>query len=207
MSSPEELKLEVEEKITKAVDAGVILSSVDRAKIHDLYATGHGHLAKANRRGIGDPMGKGNAFPMGVGFTKMTRRKEQALDASVRRAGESVVLYKKANQLFEAAENMLAGKGTEASKQKAAQRRAAMQRDLVKLLLGDAKGRKLGQFTIERVNKDRDGYPISYTFSGEGVIKGIFDKMDVVREFFSGDKAAFRELVDRTRAELERCPA
>lgn len=207
MTTVEKLKAEVEEKIAAAIAKGIVFSASDRTKIHDLYAGANQHFANANKRSICDPMGKGHAFPMGVGFTKMTRRKERNLDASVRRAGEAVVLYKKGNQLIEAAEKLLSGKGTEANLQTKAERRAAMQRDLVKLLLGDAKGRKLGQFTIERVNKDRDGYPASYTISGEGVIKGVWDKVNVVQDYFAGDKAAFRELVDRTKAEFEKVPA
>lgn len=207
MTTLEKLKAEVEEKIAAAVAKGVVLSDSDRKAIHELHAGANEHFAKANKRSMSDPMGKGHAFPMGVGFTNMTRRKERNLDASVRRAGEAVVLYKKGKQLMEAAEKLLAGKGTVANLQSKAVRRAAMQRDLVKLLLGDAKGRKLGQFTIERVNKDRDGYPASFTISGDGVIKGVWDKVSVIKEYFAGDKAAFRELVDRTKAEFEKVPA
>jgi hypothetical protein len=39
------------------------------------------------------------------------------------------------------------------------------------------------------------------------VIAGVLDKMDVVKDYFAGDKAAFRELVDRTKAEFEKSPA
>jgi hypothetical protein len=207
MTTLENLKIEVEGKIEASLAKGIALSAGDRAKIHELYATAHQHFANANKRSMSDPMGKGNAFPLGVGFTKMTRRKERNIDASVRRAGEAVVLFKKGNQLQEGAEKLLAGKGTEANLKTKAERRASMQRDLVKLLLGNAKGHKLGQFTIERVNKDRDGYPATFTFSGEGVIAGVLDKMDVVKDYFAGDKAAFRELVDRTKAEFEKSPA
>jgi hypothetical protein len=135
MTTLENLKIEVEGKIEASLAKGIALSAGDRAKIHELYATAHQHFANANKRSMSDPMGKGNAFPLGVGFTKMTRRKERNIDASVRRAGEAVVLFKKGNQLQEGAEKLLAGKGTEANSPLSASTRTVMATQLLSLFL------------------------------------------------------------------------
>ncbi|UUZ66333.1 hypothetical protein LP417_35570 (plasmid) [Polaromonas sp. P1-6] len=39
---------------------------------------------------------------------------------------------------------------------------------------------------------DHDGYPASYTISGDGIIKGVHDKVDVEREIFASDKSVPR---------------
>ena len=192
----------VEDKINAAVQAGVVLSEADKATIRDTAKRAAEFRARANRTSASgsDPMNKGNAFPMGVGFTKMTKRAEQRIDASVRWAGEAVDLWKKAEQAEKQVDAYLQGKGTEADNLKRAERKLETQKDLVRRLVEWKKGDKIGTFTVERVNKDRDGYPASYTISGEGVVKGVMDRVDVAREFFDGSKEKLRSLVDEARA-------
>ena len=199
--------------IAEAEAAGVVLSQQDKndirgalTKADDLRRKAGGIMGRSS-----DPMRKGNAFPMGVGFTRMTKRAEQRIDASVRAAGEAVKKFTAADQAEKYANDLLAGKGTEADKADKAQRQVEMQRNLVRRLVDWKKGDKIGPVTIARVNKDADGYPATYTISGDGVIKGVMDKVDVVREFFGRDKAAFRAMVDEIRgaapAEEAKAPA
>lgn len=194
---------EIDQRIAAAEQSGVNLSDADKTAIRETLEKAANLNRKASRTSAlgSDPLNKGNAFPMGVGFTRETKRSNQRIDASVRRAGEAVVLWKKAEQAEKYAEALLAGKNTEADKLRKAIKREEMQRALVEKLEGWAKDDKIGGFTIERVNKDRDGYPASYTISGEGIVKGVQDKVDVVREFFAGDKDAFRAMVDEARAQ------
>lgn len=189
-------------RIAAAEKAGVKLSTDDKAKVRDALERASDLRKKADRTSAAgsDPMNKGDAFPMGVGFTKMTKRAEQRIDASVRRAGEAVALYKKAEMAQREADSLLQGKGTQEDQQRKAERRTEMQRAVVRKLLGWKKGDKVGGFTIERVNKDRDGYPATYTISGAGIVQGVQDKVDVVRELFGGDKKKFRAMVDFEKA-------
>lgn len=185
-------------RIAAAEAAGFTLSDIDKSVIRKLDFESHSERRIANRSF--DPMKKGTAFPLGVGYTKMTKRASQRIDSSVRRAGESVAAAKKLAHMNRDIDALLVGKGTDADKQRKAKRREQMQRELVQCLLAWKKGDTIATFTVERVNKDRDGYPASYTISGHGIIKGIYDKVDVVRELFSGDKNSFRKIVDEQRA-------
>lgn len=81
---------DIDQKIAKAQEEGVLLNDQDIEEIRTRQAAADELLKRYRGRSIGDPMSKGDAFPMGVGFTRMTKRKEQRLDASVRRAGEAV---------------------------------------------------------------------------------------------------------------------
>lgn len=191
----------IEDRIAAAERNGVVLSANDKARIRDLANDAAVLRKRADRWSAAgaDPMNKGNAFPMGVGFTKMTKRKEQAIDASVRKAGESLKFAEQARAKQAQVERLLAGKDTDAAKETQAGRQAAARRKLVETLLQWQPGTKLGRYTVERVSNDRDGYPSSYTISGEGIVKGVQDKVDIAREHFGGDKAALRALVDELR--------
>lgn len=193
---------DVEQRIAQAEANGVTLSEADKAQVRQLMQEAHDLRRKADRTSAAgaDPLNKGNAFPMGVGFTRETKRSNQRIDASVRHAGEAVKLYEAAGVKEKGAERLLQGIDTEAHKAKQAERKTEAQRAMVRKLVNHQPGDKIGQFTIERVNKDRDGYPASYTISGDGIVKGVQDKVDVAREFFGGDKAAFRQVVDAERA-------
>jgi ribosomal protein L17 len=191
--------MNTEQRINQAEEAGIVLSAADKTNIREAQARAEELTRKANRLSSADPMNKGNAFPMGVGYTKMTKRKEQALDSSVRKAGEAVKLWNKAESATKYVNSLLAGKGTEADQISAANKKANGQRRIVEKLLNWKKADKLGGFTIERINFDRDGYPSTYTISGDGIIKGVMDKVNVVKELFGGDVDGFRSLVDDTR--------
>ena len=194
----------IDQRIADAEAAGVVLSESDKDKIRAAITKAEDLTRQANRHSIAsaDPMRKGNAFPMGVGFTKMTKRAEQRIDASVRRAGEYVKAFNKAEAAAKAADDLLAGKGTDADNERKAKIRDETQRALIGKLLGWKKGDKIGGVTIERVNKDRDGYPATYTISGDGIIAGVMDKVDVAREMFGGDKDKFRAMVDEIKAAM-----
>ena len=190
---------DIESRIAEAEASGIVLSDADKAKIRESYAKAAELRKRANGLGNADPMNKGNAFPMGVGYTKMTKRAEQRIDASVRRAGEAAKLYDQADIAQKYADALLAGKETEADNARKKEKRVEAQRNLIDRLLKWKKGDKIGAFTIERVNFDADGYPSTYTISGDGIVKGVMDKVDVAREFFGGDKAKVRALVDEIR--------
>jgi hypothetical protein len=192
----------IDQRIADAEAAGVVLSENDKDKIRAAITKADDLARQANRHSVAasDPMRKGNAFPMGVGFTRMTKRASQRIDASVRRAGEYVKAFKKSEQAQKYADELLAGKGTDADVARKAAKREEVQRFLVGKLLNWQKGDKIGPVTVTRINKDRDGYPASYTIAGDGIITGVMDKVDVVREMFSGDKAKFRAMVDEVRA-------
>lgn len=190
-----------DKRIADAEKNGIVLSDDDKANIRaaiekaaELQRKADGIMGRSS-----DPMNKGNAFPMGVGFTKMTKRLSQRIDSSVKRAGEAVAIFGKANQAEGYAEALLSGKGTEADKIHKAAKKEESRRGLVEKLLNWKKGDKIGPYTIERVNSDRDGYPASYTISGDGIIKGVWDKVDVAKDFFDGSKEAFRRVVDEVR--------
>jgi diguanylate cyclase (GGDEF)-like protein len=186
----------IEQRIADAEANGVELSEKDKKIIRETQTKADDLARKAYRTGNTDPMNKGNAFPMGVGYTKMTKRKEQAIDASVRKAGEAVKLWNKAKTESDYVDKLLSGKGTEADIARKEIKKSEGRRRIVETLLNWKKGDKLGGFTIERINRDRDGYPASYTISGEGIIKGVQDKVNVVKELFGGDIDQFRSLVD-----------
>lgn len=192
----------IEQRISEAEGRGVVLSAADKDRVRQLLQEAHDLRRKAERTSAAgaDPMNKGNSFPMGVGFTRETKRSNQRIDASVRRAGEAVKFWEAAKVKEQGAERMLQGVDTDAHKAKQAERKAETQRALVRKLVNHQPGDKIGPFTIERVNKDRDGYPATYTISGDGIVKGVQDKVDVAREFFGSDKAAFRAMVDAERA-------
>ncbi|QMI49910.1 hypothetical protein [Burkholderia sp. MBR-1] len=192
------------QRIAAACSAGVVLDECDQLQIRETLRKAKAFRRKADRvASLGaDPMNKGNAFPMGVGFTRVTKRAAQRIDASVRRAGEAVDLYRKAEQFEAHANTLLSGKGTAADRQRCADARVRTQREALARLIGWKKGDTMGRFCIERVNRDRDGYPVSYTISGEGIVKGVWDKVDVIRTLFDGDKSAFRRTVDEIREAL-----
>ena len=192
---------EISNKIQKAEESGVILSEKDKKIIRETFNRANELIAKANRLGTVDPMGKGTAFPMGVGYTKMTKRKSQAIDASVRRAGEAVKLYNKAESAENYANALLTGKGTEADLAQKAKKRSVGQENIVRKLLNWKKGDKIGGVEVVRINKNRDGYPVSYTIKGEGILKGVMDKVNIVKELFDGDTEGYHALVDEIRAE------
>lgn len=195
-------KMTPSQRIADAEAAGVKLSDHDKAAIFAALEDAQTLYTKASHLSNCDPMNKGHAFPMGVGFTRMTKRAEQRIDASVRRAGESLPVFAKANQASLYAEALLSGTGTEDDKLKKAIKREQMLQALIVRLISWKKGDKIAAFSLERINKDRDGYPSSYTISGNGIIKGVYDKIDVVREFFKGNKSEFRAMVDAARARL-----
>lgn len=194
---------EADARIAKAEADGVALSDADKTAVRSALKEAADLRARANRLvgASSDPMGKGDAFPLGVGFTKMTRRKERALDASVTKAGEAVKLFNRAKTAEQRAADLLAGKGTESDAATKKANREKARREIVARILRAKKGDKLGPATVERVSMSRDGYPSSVTISGEGIIKGVTDKLDIAREFFGGDAAALRAAVDAVRAE------
>ena len=189
-------------RIEQAERSGVIFSAADKDQIRRMEARARELRAKANSLSTAssDPLNKGNAFPMGVGFTRESKRSNQRIDASVRRAGEAVAAYKSAEAAEKAVDAMLAGKGTTADRQNQLVKRENAQRGIVKKLLTWKRGDSYGTFTIERINRDRDGYPVSFNLSGGGIVKGVHDKIDVVRELFHGDRDKLVELVDSERA-------
>jgi hypothetical protein len=193
---------DVGKRIAAAKASGISLSQADEVEIRRASTEASDLRRKADRTGAAssDPLNKGTAFPMGVGFTRETKRGNQRIDASVRKAGEAVELYKKAEVAEKYVASLLSGTGTEADKLRKDGKRTEFRRKLIESLVNWKKGDKLGGFTIERVNADRDGYPASYTISGDGIIKGVSDKVDVAREFFGRDKDAFRSMVDDVRA-------
>lgn len=189
-------------RVEQAIASGIELSAADIASIRENFA----QADELNRRAGGimrlssDPMRKGDAFPLGVGFTRMNRSAEKRLDASVRRASEAVTLSRRAQTHLTRAEEMLAGRNTEAHHRKVSAAKEQVRAFVVDRLLTWKKGDVFRDFTIRRVNKDREDYPSSYTFEGPGIIQGYNDKVDVVREHFDGNRAAFRALVDEARA-------
>lgn len=191
---------DIEAHIANAERAGVELSETDKTKIRSLDKEAKTLEGKAEGlyRASRDPLNKGDQFPLGVGFVRETKRGNQRIDASVRRAGEHVQTSKRAQGLRGQVDALLAGKGTDAETRAKAGKKARSQREIVDKLLTGAVGTKIGPYTIERVSNDRDGYPSSFTFTGEGIVKGE-DKIDIVRTFFDGDKDALRKVVDEAR--------
>lgn len=196
---------EIDQRIADAESVGVILSSADKELIRstDKKAKDFQRKANALAGASSDPMRKGDAFPMGVGFTKMTKRSAQRIDASVTKAGESVKMSEQAKIASQFVDNLLAGKGTEAEKQTKEAKREVYLRDVVNKLLTAKKGDKISKYTIEKINKDKAGYPLSFNFSGEGIVKGVWDKIDVVKDIFSGDRAKFVQMVDEARSQQQ----
>lgn len=191
----------VDASIRAAMSAGVVLNSVDADEIRTAMAKCDDLTRRATRllRLASDPMRKGSAFPMGVGFTKMTKRASQRIDASVRRAGEASEVLRRADSARRYAEGLLAGENTFAARQRATAAQEELQRRVVGELLRWAKGRSILKLGVLRVNRDRAGYPVSFTVSGGNVSAGFGDKVDVVRAFFRGNKEAFCTLVDQLR--------
>ena len=199
-----ELVRNAEELINQAEISGVVLSQNDKQRIYELSKKNTDLLERADRLSGSDPMNKGKSFPMGVGFTRMTKRKERAIDSSVRTAGEAVELYRQAKTLKTQLDNMLQGKGTEADEENKINKKQSMQKALIGKLLNHKKGDVFGKYTIDRVNIDRDGYPSTYTISGPGIIKGVWDKVDIASDFFGGDKVILRNIVDEYRNSVEK---
>lgn len=193
----------VDVRIRAAMESGVETAVEDVVEIRAAFARSE----DLNRRGgrvsnLGaDPMNKGHSFPMGVGFTRMTKRLEQRIDASVRRAGDAVKYFQKAQQASAYAEALLAGNGTVADQKRKEVAKLETRKLLVMRLLNWVKGTTIGGFDVVRVNRDRGNYPVSYTIAGPDIVKGFGDKVDVVRSFFGGDKAALCVLVDDIRAD------
>ena len=197
---------EVQASIERAMASGVALSESDQAGIVAIAAEADALSRKlARMRGADDPMRKGNAFPMGAGFTRMTRRSEKRLDASVRQAGELVAIAKRVEAIRSALAALLAGVGTESwHRRKEESKRHGQVRLVEKLLDAPGGDRRIAEFTITRVNMSRDGLPVSYNFTGPGITQGINDKIDVIRVAFAGDRARLAEVV---AAVLGRCEA
>lgn len=192
---------DIEARIAAAEASGVVLSATDKRAIREKDAAFREASRKANRLSIGssDPMNKGSAFPMGVGFTKMTKRKAQAIDSSVTKAGLAVKESAKADAAGKGVESMLAGRGTEADRVAKAEKQAASREATMRgLLSGELK--TLMGFTVQKITKDKDGYPAGLIFSGEGIIKGVNDRIDLSREVF-GSKDTIRAIVDKIKAE------
>lgn len=190
---------DIEGRITAAEKSGVKLSDRDKIAIRTAHQEYVDLSRKASRLSVADPMNKGNAFPMGVGYTKMTKRKEQAIDSSVRKAGEAVTTFNKAKSKRELIESLLTGKGTESDREKQTTKKEENKVVLARKIIGLKKGDKFGGAIVERVNLDKDGYPASVTISGEGIIKGVGDKIDIVRDFYGRDKEGYRRIVDSIR--------
>lgn len=207
-SSPEAVPAsldEISQKIADARAAGVKLSESDETAVREAWTRHLDFSRKANRMSgaASDPMRKGNAFPMGVGFTRMTKRASQRIDASVKKAGIAVQLSGQAKAALNYVDAMLAGKGTEADKALKAERRIQFLRTMVKKLIGpDAIGTTFAKFRIEKVNLT-NGIPLSFNISGEGVIKGVDDKVNVVKEIFGGDRALLEQMVEEERFQDE----
>lgn len=198
-------KSDIERRIEEAESNGVELSERDKQEIREADQKAKEFQRKANRLSglASDPLNKGNAFPMGVGFTTESKRSNQRIDASVRRAGEAVIEAKKAKASAEKVDQMLSGKGTEAAAKRKEASADKFERELVEKILSWKKGDVFRDYTIEKINIDRDGYPSSFNASGGGIIKGVNDKFDVVREFFGRDQAKYRRLVDEARAQAQ----
>lgn len=187
---------EIKTRIDRAVASGVDLSEKDRAEIVSMADEAEALLCKLSRmRGADDPLRKGNAFPMGVGFTRVTKRAEQRLDASVRRAGELVSIARRAEAIRTKVEARLSGIGTEAGLRRKQEGLQRGQKRLVEILLDVSGSTRVGEFVITKVNFSRDGLPISYNFTGAGITKGVNDKIDVVRVAFAGDRAQLARVV------------
>lgn len=197
---------DIDQKIAKAQEEGVLLNDQDIAEIRTRQAAADELLKRYRSHSVGDPMSKGDAFPMGVGFTRMTKRKEQRLDASVRRAGEAVELYKRYETAQGQADRLLRGEGTQADRQAKAGAKSKSQRNIIEKLLSIQPGSKtptlIGPFEVLRVNKDRDGYPSSFTYTGPGVIKGVGDKIGIAKAFFGGSEDDLRAVVDEVKEAL-----
>lgn len=192
--------LAVSERIAAAVNDGVVLDISDKRAIFNALREAHELRALAGGRSAAeDPMRKGDAFPMGVGFTRMTKRAEQRIDASVRRAGENAAMYSRADGLERRATELLAGIGTAAHKARKAANRLAFQRGTLAMLMDKPLGKRVGEFVVERVTISRDRYPSSCICSGPGLIKGVNDKFDLARMLFDGDREALKRMVDEIR--------
>ncbi|MES2488537.1 MAG: PLxRFG domain-containing protein [Pseudomonadota bacterium] len=193
----------VEAKIEAAEKSGVVLNDSDKNAIRMAFKKADELQRKAN--GIvgrsSDPMNKGNAFPLGVGFTKMTKRKEQAIDSSVKKAGIAVGIYKQAESLEAQANSLLAGKGTSADIARRAEAKEKSKIEIVRKILNLKKGDKIAGMNVERVTFGAGKQPVSFTISGEGIVKGVHDKIDIAKTFFGGDRDELRKVVDQVRAE------
>ena len=192
----------IDQRIAEAEADGITFTDADKAEIRRADEKAKELRRKADRLSgmASDPLNKGNAFPMGVGFTRESKRSNQRIDASVRRAGESVAEAGKAKSAEAYRDALLQGKGTQGDKLRKAQKAEDFKREMVKQLLTWKKGDKFREWTIERVNNDRDGYPISFNFSGEGIIKGVMDKIDVLKDYFDGDREKMRKMITEERA-------
>ena len=201
LAPPELGNTRVDATIRAAMAAGVALHAVDVDEIRAAMAKYDDLTQRAARllRISTDPMRKGNAFPMGVGFTRMTKRAAQRIDASVRRAGEASELFRRAEGARRYADGLLAGQNTLASKRRESAAQHELQRRVVGELLGWARGKTILKLGVRRVNRDRAGYPVSFTVSACKVSTGLGNKVDVVRAFFHGNKEAFCALVDQLR--------
>jgi SAM-dependent methyltransferase len=189
----------IEQRISEAEAAGVVLSEKDKSEIRRLDKAAADFTKQANQLSGYDPMNKGTAFPMGVGYTKMTKRSSQRIDTGVKKAGEAVVASNKAKAATAMLDNLLAGKGTDADKAAKIERTKDYRREVVAKLLNWKKGDKVGTFEITRINKNSEGYPTSYNFKGDGIIAGVNDKVDVVREVFKGNRAEFEQMVNAAK--------
>lgn len=192
----------VDARIRAAISAGVVLHAVDVLEIRAALASCdelHQKATRLSRLGA-DPMRKGNAFPMGVGFTRMTKRASQRIDASVRRAGEASELFRRAEGFRRYAEGLLAGRNTIEEKKRMSAAIVELQNRVVGELLQWTKGRTILKLAVTRVNLDRAGYPISFSIPEAANVAG--DRVDVVRAFFRGNKQAFRALVDQLRVSV-----
>lgn len=195
--------LSIDQRIVMARASGVVLSDSDTELIHDWASRMDRQLSSCRQSpSLSDPMNKGYAFPMGVGFTRMTPRLERRIDASIASAGLARSAYAKANHAEKTIEGLLAGIGTDFDRSQKAEAHAKSLASFVTLLLSWKKGATLLGFTIERVSCDRDGYPSTYTISGGGVVKGAGDRVNIVKELFGRNVRLFRDLVDKERARL-----
>lgn len=193
---------DIGQRIADAIASGVRLTAGDQAEIRRQHERAQRHARKARQTcaSSADPMRKGNAFPLGVGFTKMTKRAAQRIDASVRRAGESIQHRKTAQAAASKVDAMLSGKGTSADMRASAERIRADRIQTARRVLRLKPGDTFIGCEVVKINRTRDSYPSSIKVAGKHIQAGINDLIDLRRVLgSSGD--ALRAAFDQARAD------
>jgi len=197
-------KDQIDKLICEALAKGIELVDQDKRDIHEAFEKSLELNAQSDRLmgrdshldGVKSYFHLGMVGGSGRNIRSLNRRREKALDRTVSNAGKAVELNKQASAWAKKGHELLEGKGTKEDRKRKAVK--AEQRRINAGIFINAlkKGDEVGGVTVKRVNKDRDGYPISFSYQGD---YSWDEKIDLVRLYFGNSRDQLRKYVDLAR--------
>lgn len=135
---------------------------------------------------------------------KLNKRREKAMDKSVENAGKAVELYNRGDAAKQVAKKLLEGKGTEADLQRKAEKKEQLKIEAGERINSLKKGDTISGQTVLRVNHDKEGYPISFSYKGD---YSWNEKIEFDRVFFDNSREELKKYVDLARSkQIESAP-